>query len=118
MQFQFIRVIFENRRPRRQRQAHETEFDAYFDLQGHFYGLGVGITPSIQTPSLFQLLDENRRRTAGRARSTNRVEPIDCARRRRRGSDHEEHHSAVGHHPGFCELDRYYLTRASGVQQP
>ncbi len=32
----------------------------YFDLQDLFRNLALAVTPAVQTPTLFQLLDENR----------------------------------------------------------
>ena len=39
---------------------HKPEFDAYLDLQDGFRNLSLSVTPTVQTPTLFQLLDENR----------------------------------------------------------
>jgi Ca2+-binding EF-hand superfamily protein len=60
VQFQFVRVIFEGADRDGDGKLTKAEFDAYFDLQEGFRNLGIGLIPSIQTPSLFQLLDENR----------------------------------------------------------
>src|SRR4029077_4067680 len=38
----------------------KAEFDAYFDLQDSFRNVALTVTPAVQTPTLFQLLDENR----------------------------------------------------------
>jgi Ca2+-binding EF-hand superfamily protein len=60
VQFQFIRVIFEAADRSADGKLTRAEFDAYFDLQDSFRNLTLSLTPSVQTPSLFQLLDENR----------------------------------------------------------
>lgn len=58
--FQFIRVIFESADRDADGKLTKVEFDAYMDLQDGFRNLGMVLTPAVQTPSLFQLLDENR----------------------------------------------------------
>ena len=58
--FQFIRVLFEPADRDGDGKLTKAEFDAYFDLQDSFRNLGLSLTPAVQTPSLFQLLDENR----------------------------------------------------------
>jgi Ca2+-binding EF-hand superfamily protein len=60
VQFQFLRVIFEAADRDADGKLTKAEFDAYFDLQDGFRNLGMSLTPAMQTPSLFQLLDENR----------------------------------------------------------
>jgi Ca2+-binding EF-hand superfamily protein len=59
VQFQFLRVIFEPADRDADGKLTRAEFDAYFDLQDAFRNLSLGLTPGVQTPSLFQLLDEN-----------------------------------------------------------
>ncbi|MBY0457598.1 MAG: EF-hand domain-containing protein, partial [Gemmataceae bacterium] len=60
VQFQFLRVIFEAADRDADGKLTKEEFDAYFDLQDSFRNLSLSLTPAIQTPTLFQLLDENR----------------------------------------------------------
>ncbi len=60
VQFQFVRVMFEAADRDGDGKLTKEEFDAYFDLQDSFRNLGLSLTPAVQTPSLFQLLDENR----------------------------------------------------------
>lgn len=60
VQFQFVRVMFDPADRDADGKLTKTEFDAYFDLQDGFRNLGMSLTPTVQTPSLFQLLDENR----------------------------------------------------------
>jgi len=60
VQFQFVRVIFEAADRDADGKLTKAEFDAYFDLQDSFRNLSLTLSPGIQTPSLFQLLDENR----------------------------------------------------------
>jgi Ca2+-binding EF-hand superfamily protein len=60
VQFQFVRVIFEAADRDGDGKLTKAEFDAYFDLQDSFRNLSLSLTPGVQTPSLFQLLDENR----------------------------------------------------------
>jgi Ca2+-binding EF-hand superfamily protein len=60
VQFQFLRVVFEAADRNGDGKLTRPEFDAYFDLQEGFRNLSLNLTPSVQTPSLFQLLDENR----------------------------------------------------------
>lgn len=58
--FQFVKVMFEAADRDADGKMTKAEFDAYFDLQDSFRNLSVSLTPAVQTPSLFQLLDENR----------------------------------------------------------
>ncbi len=60
VQFQFVRVMFEVADRDGDGKLTKAEFDAYFDLQDSFRNLSLSLTPGVQTPSLFQLLDENR----------------------------------------------------------
>jgi Ca2+-binding EF-hand superfamily protein len=60
VQFQFVKVIFDAADRDGDGKLTKEEFDAYFDLQDSFRNLSVSLTPSVTTPSLFQLLDENR----------------------------------------------------------
>ena len=60
VQFQFVRMIFEAADRDGDGKLTKAEFDAYFDLQDGFRNLSLSLTPGVQTPSLFQLLDENR----------------------------------------------------------
>jgi Ca2+-binding EF-hand superfamily protein len=58
--FQFVKVMFEAADRDSDGKMTKAEFDAYFDLQDSFRNLSMSLTPTVQTPSLFQLLDENR----------------------------------------------------------
>jgi Ca2+-binding EF-hand superfamily protein len=60
VQFQFVRVIFEAADRDGDGKMTKEEFDAYFDLQDSFRSISLSLTPAVQTPTLFQLLDENR----------------------------------------------------------
>ncbi|VTR93751.1 probable calmodulin : Uncharacterized protein OS=Pirellula staleyi (strain ATCC 27377 / DSM 6068 / ICPB 4128) GN=Psta_0320 PE=4 SV=1: EF-hand_6: EF-hand_7: EF-hand_5: EF-hand_7: EF-hand_5 [Gemmata massiliana] len=60
VQFQFVRVLFDAADRNGDGKMTKEEFDAYFDLQDSFRNLSLSLTPTIQTPTLFQLLDENR----------------------------------------------------------
>lgn len=60
VRYQFLRVIFEAADRNGDGQLTKDEFDAYFDLQESFRNLSLSLIPAVQTPSLFQLLDENR----------------------------------------------------------
>lgn len=60
VQFQFVRVIFDAADRDSDGKMTKAEFDAYFDLQDSFRNISLSLSPAIQTPSLFQLLDENR----------------------------------------------------------
>lgn len=59
VQFQFVRAIFDVADRDSDSKLTKAEFDAYFDIQDGFRNLSLGLTPGVQTPSLFQLLDEN-----------------------------------------------------------
>jgi Ca2+-binding EF-hand superfamily protein len=59
-QFQLVRVIFDPADFNADGKLTRAEFDRYLDLQQAFVDLGIGLTPAVQTPTLFQLLDENR----------------------------------------------------------
>ena len=59
-QFQFLRTIFDAADTDADGKLTRAEFDAYFDLQDSFRNVGLAVSPAVQTPSLFQLLDENR----------------------------------------------------------
>ncbi|MDB5306234.1 MAG: transaldolase/EF-hand protein [Gemmataceae bacterium] len=58
-QFQLIRVILEPADFNGDGKLTRAEFDRYLDLQQEFVDLGLAISPAVQTPTLFQLLDEN-----------------------------------------------------------
>jgi Ca2+-binding EF-hand superfamily protein len=58
--FQPLRIMFDQADRNGDGKLTREEFDAYIDLQQQFADLALSITPSIQTPTLFQLLDENR----------------------------------------------------------
>jgi Ca2+-binding EF-hand superfamily protein len=60
VQFQFVRTLFDAADANGDGKMTRAEFDAYFDLQDSFRNVGLAITPTVQTPTLFQLLDENR----------------------------------------------------------
>ena len=58
--YQQLRVLFEPADFNSDGKLTKDEFDKYFDLQQPFFDLGIGLSPAVQTPTLFQLLDENR----------------------------------------------------------
>jgi Ca2+-binding EF-hand superfamily protein len=60
VQFQFIRILFDAADRNADGKLTRAEYDAYFDLQDDLRNIGLSLTPSVQTPSLFDLLDENR----------------------------------------------------------
>lgn len=60
VQFQFVRVILEAADRDGDGKLTKEEFDAYFDLQDSFRNVSISLMPTVQTPTLFQLLDENR----------------------------------------------------------
>jgi Ca2+-binding EF-hand superfamily protein len=60
VQFQFVRVIFDAADRDGDGKLTRAEFDAYFDLQDSFRSISLSLTPAVTTPSLFQLLDDNR----------------------------------------------------------
>ena len=60
VQFQFIRTLFDAADANGDGKMTKAEFDAYFDLQDSFRNVALTVTPAVQTPTLFQLLDENR----------------------------------------------------------
>ena len=60
VQFQFLRTLFDPADSNADGKLTRAEFDAYFDLQDSFRNVSLAVTPAVQTPTLFQLLDENR----------------------------------------------------------
>ena len=60
VQFQFLRTIFDPADANGDGKLTRAEFDDFFDLQDSFRNIALSVTPAIQTPTLFQLLDENR----------------------------------------------------------
>ena len=60
IQYQQIRVIVDPADFNSDGRLTREEFDKYFDLQQPFVDVGIGLAPAVQTPTLFQLLDENR----------------------------------------------------------
>jgi Ca2+-binding EF-hand superfamily protein len=58
--FQALRIMFDQADRNGDGKLTKEEFDTYIDLQQQLADLALSITPSIQTPTLFQLLDENR----------------------------------------------------------
>ncbi len=60
VQFQFLRTMFDGMDTNGDGKLTKAEFDSYFDLQDSFRNVAMSITPAVQTPTLFQLLDENR----------------------------------------------------------
>ncbi|HJZ57786.1 MAG TPA: EF-hand domain-containing protein, partial [Gemmataceae bacterium] len=59
-QLQFIRIAFDPADRNADGKLTQEEFDRYIDLQQSFFNMSLSLTPALQTPSLFQLLDENR----------------------------------------------------------
>lgn len=60
VRFQQIKVIFDAADHDGNGRLTREEFDRYFDLQQQFADVALSVTPSVQTPTLFQLLDDNR----------------------------------------------------------
>jgi Ca2+-binding EF-hand superfamily protein len=60
VQFQFLRTLFDAADADGDGKLTKAEFNAYFDLQDAFRNVALTVTPAVQTPTLFQLLDENR----------------------------------------------------------
>ncbi len=60
VQFQFVKVIFEAADRDGDGKMTKDEFDAYFDVQDSFRNISLSLMPGVQTPTLFQLLDESR----------------------------------------------------------
>ncbi len=60
VRYQYVRTIFDPADSNGDSKLTQAEFDAYFDLQEGFRDIAMAITPAVQTPTLFQLLDENR----------------------------------------------------------
>ena len=60
VQFQFLRILFDPADANADGKLTRAEFDGFFDLQDSFRNIGLSLTPAIQTPTLFELLDENR----------------------------------------------------------
>lgn len=60
VQYQMLRVIVDPADFDGDGKLTRKELDKYFDLQQPFVDLGVALAPAVQTPTLFQLLDENR----------------------------------------------------------
>jgi Ca2+-binding EF-hand superfamily protein len=60
VRFQFLRTFFDPSDANGDGKLTSAEFDAYFDLQDSFRNVSLAVTPAVQTPTLFQLLDENR----------------------------------------------------------
>jgi Ca2+-binding EF-hand superfamily protein len=60
VQFQFLRTLFDPADANGDGKLTKAEFDNYFDLQDSFRNVSLAVTPAVQTPTLFQLLDENR----------------------------------------------------------
>jgi Ca2+-binding EF-hand superfamily protein len=60
VQFQFLRTLFDAADADGDGKLTKAEFNAYFDLQDSFRNIALAVTPAVQTPTLFQLLDENR----------------------------------------------------------
>lgn len=60
VQYQQVRVLLEPADFDSDGKLTKEEFDKYFDLQQPFVDMSVGLMPAVQTPTLFQLLDENK----------------------------------------------------------
>jgi hypothetical protein len=60
VQFQFLRTFFDAADANGNGKLTKVEFDAFFDLQDSFRNIALAVAPAVQTPTLFQLLDENR----------------------------------------------------------
>ena len=55
--FQPLRIMFDQADRNGDGKLTQEEFEAYLDLQQRFADLALSVTPSVQTPTLFQLLD-------------------------------------------------------------
>jgi Ca2+-binding EF-hand superfamily protein len=60
VQFQLIRTMFDAADANGDGRMTRIEFEAFMDLQESFRSVALAISPTVQTPTLFQLLDENR----------------------------------------------------------
>ncbi len=60
LQYQQILVMFDPADRNGDGKLTQEEFNRYLDTQQPFLDLSVGLIPMVQTPTLFQLLDENR----------------------------------------------------------
>lgn len=60
VQYQQVRVLLEPADFNGDGKLTKDEFDKFFDLQQPFVDMSVGLIPAVETPTLFQLLDENR----------------------------------------------------------
>jgi Ca2+-binding EF-hand superfamily protein len=60
VQYQQVRVLLEPADFNGDGKLSKDEFDKYFDLQQPFVDMSVAVVPAVQTPTLFQLLDENK----------------------------------------------------------
>ncbi len=58
-QFQIVRVMLEPADFNSDGKLSRAEFNRHFDLQEAVSDLGLALSPAVQTPTLFQLLDEN-----------------------------------------------------------
>jgi Ca2+-binding EF-hand superfamily protein len=58
-QFQLLRIMLEPADFDADGKLTREEFDKYLDLQQAFVDLALSVSPSVQTPTLFQLLDAN-----------------------------------------------------------
>jgi Ca2+-binding EF-hand superfamily protein len=59
VQFQFLRTQFDPADANGDGKLTREEFNNYFDMLDNFRAVSLGVTPTVQTPTLFQLLDEN-----------------------------------------------------------
>lgn len=59
VQFQLLRTLFDAADANGDGKLTKAEFDAFFDMQDEFRSLSLAVTPAVQTPTLFQLLDDN-----------------------------------------------------------
>lgn len=60
VQYQQVRVLLEPADFDWDGKLTKAEFDKYFDLQQPFVDMSLGLMTTVQTPTLFQLLDENK----------------------------------------------------------
>jgi hypothetical protein len=60
VQYQQVRVLLEPADFDSDGKLTKAEFDKYFDLQQPFVDMSLGLMTTVQTPTLFQLLDENK----------------------------------------------------------
>ncbi len=113
VQFQIVRVMFETADRDADGKMTKAEFDAYFDLQDNFRNVSLSLTPAVQTPTLFQLLDESRDGRLSVRELRTAWDAAGGAGVAGRRSHHEEHHPAGGRTAAVAHV-RPRVRRATG----